>query len=176
MTQLSPLTPAEVQDRLQAGHITLVDIREADEFAREHIEGAINMPFSDLEKGRLKISSDRDVVFHCRSGMRTQADCQALARHAGKAASVLGNGLEAWKRSCLPVATNRKAPLEISRQVQLAAGALVLLGATFALTINPAFMALSAFVGAGLMFAGLSGWCGLGILMSRAPWNRPAAR
>jgi rhodanese-related sulfurtransferase len=172
MTQLSQMAPTEVLGRLEAGDITLIDIREADEFAREHIKGAINMPFSDLEAGKLKISSDLDVVFHCRSGMRTQANCQALTRHAGKPASVLGNGLEAWKRSGLPVSENRSAPLEINRQVQMAAGSLILIGAISAMTIHPAFIWLSAMVGGGLVFAGLSGWCGLAVLMSHAPWNR----
>jgi rhodanese-related sulfurtransferase len=68
-----------------------------------------------------------------------------------------------------------RLPLPLMRQVQIAAGLLVLLGVVLAVTVAPAFIGLSAFVGAGLTFAGLSGWCGMAQLLALMPWNRRAA-
>lgn len=169
---LTPLSPREVAARLQAGRAVLVDIREPDEFAREHLPGAVSAPLSAFERGRIGIDPDRDVIFMCRSGARTGAHCDRLAARIDGAAYVLEGGLNGWKAAELPVAVDRKAPLELMRQVQIAAGSLVLLGALLAWWVHPAFVALSGFVGAGLLFAGISGFCGMARLLAIMPWNR----
>lgn len=89
MTTLTPLDPKTAAARLKTGEITLVDIREADEHAREHIGGAISMPLSRLEESGLTLEPQRDVVFHCKSGMRTNANCARLAAHVDGRAFVL---------------------------------------------------------------------------------------
>lgn len=147
----------------------LVDIREADEHARERVPGARNVPLSRL--GTLPTGS-KAVVFHCRSGARTSANAARLAAAADCQAYVLEGGIDAWKKAGLPVAADRSQPIEIMRQVQIAAGSLVLLGVVLGLWVSPAFLGLSAFVGAGLMFAGASGWCGMAKLLGVMPWNR----
>jgi hypothetical protein len=83
-------------------------------------------------------------------------------------------GIDAWKRAGLPVKTDRSRPIEIQRQVQLAAGSLVLLGVLLGLFGHPAFYAVAGFVGTGLVFAGLTGWCGMAKLLGQMPWNRAA--
>lgn len=157
MTSLIPIDPATLAQRLKRGEIKLVDIREPDEFAREHIAAAASLPLSGLEAGRLKIRSDIPVAFTCKTGMRTGANCGSLAAHVGEPAYVLQGGLENWKKAGLPVVANRKAPMEITRRVQMIAGSLVVLGAVLAMTADPAFMWLAAIVGAGLVFAGATG-------------------
>jgi rhodanese-related sulfurtransferase len=87
-------------------------------------------------------------------------------------AVLLDGGLAAWKHAGLPVVADRRAPLPIMRQVQIAAGSLVLLGVILAVLVSPWFMALSAFVGAGLVMAGVTGFCGLANLLAHMPWNR----
>lgn len=176
MTTLSPLNPKTLRTRLAAGDITLVDIREADEFAREHIAGAVSVPLSRLEQGHLGLDPRGDVVFTCRTGMRTGANCERLAARIDRPAFVLEGGINAWKQAGLPVKTDAKAPLEIMRQVQITAGALVLAGVILAQTVHPAFIGLSAFIGAGLVFAGASGWCGMAKVLAIAPWNRRTAQ
>ena len=89
-------------------------------------------------------------------------------------AFVLDGGLNAWVKAGLPVVANAKAPLEIMRQVQIAAGSLVLIGVLLGLAVTPAWFGLSAFVGAGLTFAGVTGFCGMARLLMLAPWNRRA--
>ncbi len=152
----------------------LVDIREADEFARERLPGARNRPLGSLTS--VQSGGAKAVIFHCKSGMRTKANAERLAQAADCQAYILEGGLEAWKKAGLPVAVDTRQPLEIMRQVQIAAGSLVLLGVVLGTWVNPAFYGLSAFVGAGLTFAGISGWCGMAKILAVMPWNRRAAR
>ncbi|MEO0982214.1 MAG: rhodanese family protein [Pseudomonadota bacterium] len=172
MTTLNTLDPKTVADRLKAGAIALIDIRDRDEFAREHIEGAISMPVSSIDEAGLNLEPTKPAVFHCKSGMRTQANCAKLAAHVTGDAFILEGGLDAWKAEGLPTARDASAPLALNRQVQIAAGGLVLIGALLGLVVNPAYLALSAFVGAGLVFAGVSGWCGMANLLALMPWNK----
>lgn len=167
-----PLTISPVEARTKcAGGARLVDIRGADEFARARAAGAENRPLDQL--GR--IEGEGPVVFMCRSGMRTAASAAKLAGcHAGEA-FILDGGLEAWRKAGLPVEEDRGQPLEIMRQVQIAAGLLVLTGIVLGWLLAPGWLALSAFVGAGLTFAGLTGWCGMANLLALMPWNRWAA-
>ena len=172
---LIALKPDAVEERVRQGHALLIDIREDDEFARRHIPGALSRPLSRFEAVALPEMAGTDVIFTCRSGMRTAANAERLAAPVSGNAFVLEGGLDGWERAGLPVEANRKAPLEMMRQVQIAAGSLVVLGAILGWLVSPAFFALSALVGAGLMFAGISGLCGMARMLALLPWNRPVA-
>lgn len=169
---LIPLKPEDAKALLAAGRAVLVDIREADEFARCHIRGAQSRPLSAFEDAHLKVDRASDVVFTCRTGMRTGANCQRLAAAVDGPAYVLEGGVDGWAAAGLPVVEDRKAPLEIMRQVQITAGSFVLAGVALGALVHPAFYALSGFVGAGLTFAGVTGSCGMARLLGMAPWNR----
>lgn len=166
------LSPAEAQAAIKAG-ARVVDIRGADEHARLHIPGSINVPLDQLGKFNC---DGQPVIFHCRSGMRTQANAQQLVAAAdGAPVYILEGGIDAWCRAGQPSVADRSQPLEIMRQVQITAGALVLTGVLLGLFVAPAFFGLSGFVGAGLMFAGITGWCGMANLLRIMPWNKRAA-
>jgi rhodanese-related sulfurtransferase len=167
---MTRISPEEAQARIAAGAL-LVDIREADEHARARIPGARNLPLARLET----IGDAPAVIFHCRTGMRTEANAPRLAQAALCEAYLLEGGIEGWRKAGLPVTEDRKAPLEIMRQVQIAAGLLVLSGVLLGFAVAPAFFGISAFVGAGLTFAGTTGWCGMAKLLALMPWNRRAA-
>jgi rhodanese-related sulfurtransferase len=171
---LTPLSAADAKLRLSAGRAVLVDIREADEFARRHVPGAISQPLSGWEAAHLAIAPDHDVIFTCRSGMRTAGACDRLAARVSGTAFVLRGGVDAWEKAGLPLAVDAKAPMEIMRQVQIAAGSLVLMGVVLGFLVAPGWFGLSAFVGAGLTFAGATGFCGMARLLMLAPWNRQA--
>lgn len=173
--RLVALSPTDLRARMAAGRAVLVDIREEDEFARSHIAGALSQPLSRWEEAHLSIAPDADVVFTCRSGARTSGACDRLAARIDGPAYVLEGGIDGWARAGLPLAVDRKAPLEIMRQVQIAAGSLVLIGVVLGFALSPAWFGLSAFVGAGLTFAGVSGFCGMARLLLLAPWNRRQA-
>lgn len=174
---LKTITPAAAAAMLRNGGAILVDVREPDEHARERIPGATNLPLSRLEEAELAVQSGHPVVFHCRSGARTAGHAAQLAGKAGLCeAFVVEGGLDAWKRAGLPVAEDRRQPIELMRQVQIAAGSMVLLGVLLGAAVSPWFYALSGFVGAGLVFAGVTGTCGLARVLRLMPWNRAAGQ
>jgi rhodanese-related sulfurtransferase len=164
MSTLTKIDPKTVADGLKAGRFHLIDIREADEFVREHIGGAVSIPLSSVEQADVKLEAGRTAVFHCKSGMRTEANCARLAARVDGDALILEGGLDAWKKAGLPM----------NRQVQITAGTLVLAGALIGTFVHPAGYALSGFIGAGLIFAGVSGWCGMANVLAAMPWNKAA--
>ena len=172
IAKLIALEPAHVAELLRKGRAILVDIRDPDEFARRHIKGALSRPIGAFEEAQLKIEPAHEVVFTCRSGMRTGAHAARLAAAVEGEAFVLAGGLDAWAAAGLPVAKNLKRPLEIMRQVQIAAGLLVLAGVVLGFKVSPGFFGLSAFIGAGLAFSGVTGFCGMARMLAIMPWNR----
>jgi len=112
------------------------------------------------------------IIFHCRAGKRTADNADRLKVAAACEAYVLSGGIEAWKRAGLPVVTDKSQPIEISRQVMVAGGSLVLLGVLLGAFVAPALNALAGLVGAGLVFGGVSGWCGMAKLLAVMPWDR----
>jgi rhodanese-related sulfurtransferase len=174
MSQLKSIAPHEAARLIREGAV-LVDIRETDEHARERISGARHHALSKIDAESPARSGDDVLIFHCRSGMRTKANAPKLAEAAqGCEIYVLEGGIDGWKKAGLPVALDRKQPIEIIRQVQIGAGSLVLVGILLGAFVNPLFYAMSGFVGAGLLFAGITGFCGMANLLSLMPWNRRA--
>jgi len=151
----------------------LIDIREADEHAREHIPGAHHHALSRIGHNNPLRQSDEVLIFHCRSSARTRGNAARLAATASKCKTyILDGGLDAWKKAGLPVTLDRSQPIDIIRQVQIVAGSLVLIGVLLGAFVTPGFYALSGFVGAGLLFAGTTGFCGMAHLLALMPWNR----
>lgn len=170
---LPTITPQKARELIDQGAL-LVDIREADEHAREKIGVAHHAPLSGLDK--LNAQADAPyVIFHCRSGNRTATNAGRLASATDVDAYILEGGIDAWKKAGLPVVTNKSQPIEIMRQVQIAAGSLVVAGVTLGVLAHPAFYGLAGFVGAGLVFAGATGTCAMARILGLAPWNRRAA-
>jgi glyoxylase-like metal-dependent hydrolase (beta-lactamase superfamily II) len=152
----------------------LLDVRTPIEFESEHIDRAALIPLDELESRLAEIPEHADVVAVCRTGVRATGAAETLGR-AGRRARVLEGGMNAWRQARLPVREGRKR-LPVDRQVQLIAGVMVLAGVALGLTVSPWFLAVAAFFGAGLTFAGASGTCGLALVLMKMPWNRsPAA-
>jgi rhodanese-related sulfurtransferase len=172
---LIALKPDHVADLLKHGRAVLIDIREPDEFARRRVKGALSRPLSDFEPSPLRLEPGREVVFTCGAGLRTTANRERLKAVVDGEAFVLEGGLDAWAAAGLPLDVDRRAPLELMRQVQIAAGLLVLSGVGLGFAVSPLFFGVSAFVGAGLAFAGATGFCGMARLLAVMPWNRRAA-
>jgi rhodanese-related sulfurtransferase len=176
---LGEVGPREVQDMLARGEAILVDVREPDEHARERIPGSRLVPLSrfDPQQAATGLKFGQALVLHCRSGRRS-ADAARMAASLGEEGLRVVNmsgGIEAWKSAGLAVEVNRAAPkMSVMRQVQLAIGAGVLTGSALAWLVHPGFIALAAFFGAGLVFAGLTGTCGLATVIGKLPWNRGA--
>lgn len=170
---LPTISPEQAKRLLDQGAM-LIDIREADEHAREKIASAHHLPLSKLDEADLAVHAGKPVIFHCRSGARTLANAPRLADKLGGDcdAYVVAGGLDAWKKAGLPVIADRRQPLELQRQVQLGAGALAFFGTLLGLVASPWFFAVPLFVGGGLMTAGITGFCGMAQVLIRMPWNR----
>ena len=173
MSTLKTITPERAVALMREGAV-LVDVREADEHARERIPGARHHALSQFDPNNPAKPGDKVLIFHCRSGARTQSSASRLAAASACGAFILEGGLDGWKKAGLPTAIDRKQPIEIMRQVQIAAGSLVLVGVLLGYLVSPGFYGLSAFVGAGLTLAGITGFCGMARLLAVMPWNRRA--
>src|SRR5512139_592258 len=173
MSELKTISPNRAAELVRKGAV-LIDIREADEHARERIPGARHHALSRLNAESPARSGDEVLVFHCRSGARTRGNAARLSAAANCDAYILDGGLDAWKKAGLPVTLDRSQPIDIIRQVQIAAGSLVLVGMLLGTFVTSEFYALSGFVGAGLLFAGTTGFCGMAHVLALMPWNRRA--
>ena len=167
------LSPHELADQWRSGRITIVDVREPMEFVGGHIPGSCNVPLKQLPVATLP---DGPLVLVCQSGARSERGVatlrgRGLPTNNGGLADLEG-GMIAWQAARLPLERRQGAPMPLMRQVQIVAGGLVLLGVIFSQVIAPGWIWLSGFVGAGLMFAGISGFCGMARLLAAMPWNR----
>ncbi|MBB5353636.1 rhodanese-related sulfurtransferase [Haloferula luteola] len=158
----------QLKDELAGGRVTVVDVRTPAEFGEIHIEGSELMPLDRLQPDRVK---GRSCVLVCRSGKRAMQAMEQLQAAGCEGLRVLEGGVMAWEQAGLPVKRG-KSVLSLERQVRIAAGLLVLTGVVLGTWVHPAFYGLAAFVGAGLTFAGITDWCGMAMLLAKAPWNQ----
>ena len=173
---MTPISAERAAELMREGAV-LVDIRERDEYLRENIAGARHHAVSMLDRDHPARAGDSVLIFHCKSGARTRQNAGRIASGmpADVESYILEGGIDAWRKAGLPVAVDRRQPIPTMRQVQIVAGSLVLLGVLLGTTVTPGFYALSGFVGAGLVFAGITGFCGMERILARMPWNRTAA-
>jgi rhodanese-related sulfurtransferase len=147
----------------------LIDVRSPSEFASGHIPGAVNIPMDQIESRLADLSSD-PIILICQMGKRARMTA-SLLDPCQRLISVLDGGTNAWLQAGLPIVRTAKTRWSLERQVHLGAGLLVLTGVVLALTVHPYWIGLSAFVGAGLSFAGLTDICPMAELLARLPWN-----
>ncbi len=169
----SPQTLAEL---CTAGKkLTLIDVRTPMEYHEVHVPQARNVPLDQLDPVTLmrsrNASHEEPVYVICRSGSRGRQACEKFLAAGFTNVVNVDGGTLACIDCGLPVVRGKKA-ISLERQVRIAAGLLVLIGALLGLLVHPAFVGLSAFVGAGLVFAGVTDTCGMGLMLARMPWNR----
>jgi rhodanese-related sulfurtransferase len=151
----------------------LLYVRTPAEFREAHIEGSLLHPLDELDPSRVKARLPQGGVccVVCRSGNRARQAAEKLKAAGVDSVVVLDGGLQAWERAGLPALRGRKT-ISLERQVRIVAGAMVFTGTLLSLLVSPLWLILPGFVGAGLMFAGLTDWCGMGLLLARMPWNQ----
>jgi len=169
MTTISPL---ELQSLLAAQpDLALLDVRTPVEFAEVHVPQARSVPLDDLTPDALSLAKEQPVYLLCRSGQRAAKAAERLARAGFTRPVVVAGGTLAWLEANLPAVRSQSRVISLERQVRIAAGALVLVGVLLGWFVHRAFFGLSAFVGAGLIFAGITDFCGMGLLLAKLPWN-----
>jgi rhodanese-related sulfurtransferase len=166
----SPRITVKELGRALAGSLAplVVDVRTPAEFRAVHLEPSISLPLDEIGRRRAELPGDRELVLVCRTGARARL---AAERLAGWRARVLEGGLAAWQEAGHPVVMG-KAHMSLERQVRIAAGAMACAGGVLAVTLNPWFGVLPAFVGAGLVYAGVTDRCGMAMVLAKLPYNR----
>lgn len=164
------ITPQEMRQKLATESPRLIDVRTPMEFRQVHVEGAENVPLDHLAADQFADCAGQLLYVICHSGSRGAKACDKLAAAGLNVVNIEG-GTSACVEAGVPVVRGKKA-MSLERQVRIAAGSLVVVGAVFAATVHPYWIALSGFVGAGLVFAGVTDTCGMGMLLARAPWNQ----
>lgn len=175
------ITPRELHELHNTGQtVELIDVRTPAEFREVHVPFARNVPLDRLEPSTLaaeRHDTDQPLYVICRSGSRARQACEKLTAAGFTGAVSVEGGTQAWEQAGFPVVRGERT-ISLERQVRIAAGLLVLIGSALGAFVSPWWIALAAFVGAGLVFAGVTDTCGMGLLLARMPWNqvRPAAR
>ena len=160
----------DLAEQLGSKRIAVIDVREPMEYATGHIAGSMNVPLSRLHQADLPKGP---LVLVCQSGNRSAKGVQTLLQqgHPHPITDLQG-GIPTWQEAGLPVRKLKNAPLPLMRQVQIVAGSLILLGLILSNTVAPAWILLTWFVGAGLTFAGITGFCGMARLLAVMAWNK----
>jgi len=173
---ISTISPVRLAELCKEGKkIDLIDVRTPVEYREVHVQVARNVPLDQLDPAALmqaRSGSSKELLYViCRSGGRGQQACEKFLKAGFSNVVNVEGGTMACVEADLPVVRGKRA-ISLERQVRIACGSLVLLGAALAWFVHPAFIGLSAFVGVGLVFAGITDTCGMGMILARMPWNQ----
>ena len=162
-----------LQAKLANGEpIQVIDVRSPAEYQQGHIPQASNIPMELVESRLDDLSQHHPVVLVCHSGRRACFTESWLNAHHDQV-TVLEGGTQAWADSQLPIVGSVTNAWSLERQVRLTAGFIVLVATLLAVSVQPNWVYVAMFVGAGLTFAGLTNTCGMAMILAKAPWNRP---
>jgi rhodanese-related sulfurtransferase len=169
------ISPAALSALLSAGDThQLLDVRTPPEYASVHVPGAKLMPLDELKINPFVAQHKPGTPIYvlCQAGERAAKAVEQFERAGCEDCVLVEGGTQAWINAELPVHRSARSVLPLMRQVQIAVGLLSAVGAILALTVNSWFAALPLLLGCGLLFAGITGTCGLALLLARMPWNR----
>ena len=172
---MNSISPLELHRKMSAGEtVALIDVRTPSEYRSAHVPGAMLQPLDSLNPSRLaeSVSAGGPLYVLCQSGTRAKQAINRLESAGVRQCVLVEGGTTGWVQAGLPVERQPGTSISLERQVRIAAGALVLTGTLLGIFWNRLFLGLPAFVGGGLVFAGLTDTCGMGMLLARMPWNR----
>ncbi|WP_010584850.1 rhodanese-like domain-containing protein [Schlesneria paludicola] len=173
---VNTISPAQFKElRQRGGTVELIDVRTPVEFREIHVDIARNVPLDQLDPQALMTArngADQEPLYIiCKSGGRGRQACEKFVKAGYVNVINVEGGTSACAEAGVPVVRGKKA-ISLERQVRIAAGSLVLIGVILGWTVHPYFIGVSGFVGAGLVFAGITDTCGMGMLLARMPWNQ----
>jgi len=171
-TQLQEIDAQTLKQWLEDNAVILVDVREPAEYATERIPGAKLYPLSQFNPDLVQPQSGQKLVLYCQSGNRSTKAAQQCLEAGFASVLHLRGGIPSWKNAGYGIEKSQNAPISLFRQVQIVAGSLVLLGTVLGVLVSPNFLLLSGFVGAGLVFAGVTNTCAMGLLLAKLPYNQ----
>jgi len=173
---MTTLSPTALFGKCSAGDkLTILDVRTPREYANAHVPGAILQPLESFDPARvwaLLTPGPEAVYVICQSGTRAKIAIGRLENAGIKCCVLVEGGTTAWMEAGLPVERQQAGGISLERQVRIVAGSLVFLGTLLGAFVHPGFIVIPGFVGAGLVFAGITDLCGMGMLLARMPWNQ----
>jgi rhodanese-related sulfurtransferase len=154
-----------------------MDVRTPSEYWATHIPGAVLEPLDSLDPNRVSsgLSTEGPIYVLCQSGTRARQAINRFERAGIRRCILVEGGTAGWVREGLPVERQQRVSVSLERQVRILAGALVFSGTLLGIFWNRLALGLPLFVGGGLVFAGITDTCGMGMLLARMPWNRSGA-
>jgi rhodanese-related sulfurtransferase len=173
--QNKSIAPSELCAVLAAGHsVELLDVRTPPEFTNAHVPGARLIPLHDLNvEVYLKDHEPGQPLYVlCQAGSRAKKAIEQFEEAGCFDCVLVEGGTQGWIDAGLPVNRGTTRVLPLMRQVQIVVGILSATGAALALLISPWFALVPLFMGCGLLFAGMTGTCGMALFLARMPWNR----
>lgn len=169
MKQTTTITADELKKRLSRNEVVLIDVREKEERDAEYITDSIHIPLAQISAKKLP-KDNKPVVIYCHMGKRSAAAVAAIKKDLPSADIVsLEGGLQSWKKEGYQVKSGK---MPISRQVTLVAGSLTLLGCLLGMSVSSSFYFIPIFVGCGLIYSSITGWCGTAEILEKMPWNK----
>lgn len=171
-----PVLPRELHKLIEAGAtLELLDVRTRGEFAATHVPGAKLVPLDELDCAaflKQRGTNDKPIYILCQSGGRARRALEKFQRAGFNGCVLVEGGTQAWIDAGLPVNRGQSKVLPLMRQVQIVVGFVSALGAALALFVSPWFALIPLAMGSGLLFAGISGFCGLALMLAKMPWNK----
>jgi rhodanese-related sulfurtransferase len=175
MSSVLEIAPETVAQLASKGPIDLIDVRTPAEYTEIHARPARSVPLDRLDPAAIvasRVSSpDQPIYVICKGGNRGKQACEKFYQAGYTNVVNVAGGTLAWEKAGLEVVRGRKM-ISLERQVRIIAGSLVLIGAVLGGLVNPWFCLISGFVGAGLVFAGVTDTCGMALILARMPWNQ----
>ena len=175
MANIHSLNPTELKSWLEKGEALLVDVREPAEHRSQFIDQALNLPLSEmsLDHPSFPQAKNKKLVFHCKTGQRSKLACEKLLKSDPKLEIWnLTGGIDAWLKNKLETKSSGKQIMSINRQVQLTISLMNLVGLGLYYFDFKYGLILPLIAGLGLANAGLTGNCGMALLLAKMPWNR----
>jgi len=160
------------------GECAIIDVRTPGEYSAEHVPGSHLLPLDEVDAaaiGRLGLGGGGEFYILCQTGGRARRAAEKLRASGVAGCVVVEGGVEACRAAGVGIVKGESRVLPLMRQVQIVIGLVSATGAGLAILRHPMFALIPLFMGLGLLFAGLSGTCGLAILMAKMPWNRRGA-
>ena len=171
------ISPADLRTRIEGGEkVEMLDVRTPGEYAAVHVTEARLIPLDCLNPHRAiaerHLGAKEPLYVLCQTGGRAAEAVRQFHSAGFPQAVLVTGGTDGCVQAGLPVVHGERKTISLERQVRIAAGFLVTMGITLGGFLHPAFFGISLFVGLGLIFAGITDWCGMGMLLARMPWNR----
>ncbi len=176
---MTEITPRQLHERvLKEQKLQLLDVRSTAEHEKVHVPGVQLAPLDEIDGETFPVESgfskDLPIFIFCSSGVRSKKAAEKLGKIGYTQCQIVEGGTQAWIKAGLPVNRGSNAILSVENQVRVAAGGMVVLSVLLT-RVAPVFIWLSAFVGVGLLISGFTDWCGMGMIISRMPWNKRQA-